>query len=136
MFGNVNMHAWHKSLVCPYLRSRYRQTRDTGSARSKAARIRGACVYCYNLDNSLCSHIHACTHTDLWVLLVVNLVVSIAGAITATSIGHKNVDWYLTTMGIAIVYLIIFCPGAFFCWFLPVYCAFRFVILCDRPWEI
>jgi hypothetical protein len=55
-----------------------------------------------------------------WVMLVLNVFVSIVGAAVA-----KNKNVYLTTMGVSILYLVLFVPGTLFCWFLPVYHAYR-----------
>ncbi|XP_065910489.1 secretory carrier-associated membrane protein 1-like [Dysidea avara] len=62
----------------------------------------------------------------LWIytisLLTYNLIVAIAGAIAA---GTKHDDSYLTTMGFAIAYFILFIPGSMVCWYIPVYRAYR-----------
>lgn len=57
-----------------------------------------------------------------WVVLVINLFVSIYGAIV---IDGDRRGQYLTTMGVAILYLVCFMPGSLFCWFIPVYHAYR-----------
>lgn len=57
-----------------------------------------------------------------WVLLGLNVLVAIAGAIAT---GDKRRSEYLTTMGVSILYLVLFLPGTFFCWFLPAYYAYR-----------
>ena len=60
--------------------------------------------------------------SDTWVVLVINLFVSIYGAIV---IDGDRRGQYLTTMGVAILYLVCFMPGSLFCWFIPVYHAYR-----------
>ena len=71
-----------------------------------------------------------CTHTDLWTLLILNLIVSIAGVVTINTDHALRVrsPEYLTTMGVAIAYLILFAPGSLFCWFLPAYHAYRYTL--------
>ena len=58
---------------------------------------------------------------DLWILLTVNIIVAIVGAITVT--GERGQA--LTTMGVSILYWVLFIPGSFCCWFLPAYHAFK-----------
>ena len=57
-------------------------------------------------------------------MLILNALIAIAGAIV-TNDDHRG-D-YLTTMGISIIYLVLFVPGTLFCWFLPAYHAYRYV---------
>lgn len=57
-----------------------------------------------------------------WVMLVLNVFVSIVGAAVAND---NDRNQYLTTMGVSILYLVLFVPGTLFCWFLPVYHAYR-----------
>lgn len=64
---------------------------------------------------------------DTWVLLIANVVVSIIGVITIGDKGKQSE--YLTTMGVAILYAILFIPGAFCCWFMPLYHAYKWVQL-------
>lgn len=58
-----------------------------------------------------------------WVLLFVNMLVAIIGAITIGKRGTQS--QYLITMGVSILYLILFLPGSLFCWFLPLYHAYK-----------
>ena len=64
------------------------------------------------------------SHPDTWILLVINLLVAIYGASVASD-GQRS-D-YLTTMGVAILYLVVCAPGTLFCWFMPIYHAYRLV---------
>ena len=68
------------------------------------------------------SHTHA--HAVTWVMLVLNVFVSIVGAAVAND---NDRNQYLTTMGVSILYLVLFVPGTLFCWFLPVYHAYRYI---------
>ena len=63
--------------------------------------------------------------TDLWILLVINLIVSIAGAVSISGIRPGDVPAFLITMGVAIAYLVLFAPGSLFCWFLPAYYGYK-----------
>ena len=57
-----------------------------------------------------------------WAMLLLNMLVSIVGA----SVAKSNVrSEYLTTMGVSVLYLVLFVPGTLFCWFLPAYYAYR-----------
>lgn len=58
---------------------------------------------------------------DLWVLLVINALVSIYGA----SVTENSKGTYLVSMGISFVYVLLFVPGSLCCWFLPGYYAYR-----------
>jgi hypothetical protein len=62
-------------------------------------------------------------HPDTWVLLFANLLVSVIGVITIGKNGPQSE--YLTTMGVAILYVILFVPGSFCCWFMPLYHAYK-----------
>ena len=57
-----------------------------------------------------------------WVMLVLNMLASIVGASVAESSDRNE---YLTTMGVSILYLVLFVPGTLFCWFMPAYYAYR-----------
>lgn len=57
-----------------------------------------------------------------WIMLLLNIFISIVGAAVASD---KLRSEYLITMGVAILYLVLFVPGTLFCWFLPVYHAYR-----------
>ena len=70
-----------------------------------------------SLSLSLSLHLPA----DIWVIYVLNLVVAIIGAI----VNDNKRGEYLTTMGVSILYLVLFIPGSLFCWFLPAYYAYR-----------
>ena len=91
--------------------------------------------YSYSLDtiNVLVAICGAATISDshlsldTWVLLVINVLVAICGAATIDS-SHRSDA--LTTMGVSILYLVMFLPGTFFCWFLPIYYAYRSVCVC------
>ena len=63
-----------------------------------------------------------CFLIDLWILLTVNIIVAIVGAITADAITRGQA---LVTMGVSILYWVLFVPGSFCCWFLPAYHAFK-----------
>ena len=56
-------------------------------------------------------------HSDTWVLLIINVIVTIAGAVIDPS--------QLATMGLSILYLVLFAPASLFCWFLPTYYAYK-----------
>lgn len=58
-----------------------------------------------------------------WVLHFLNLLISILGVSTIGDKGNKSE--YLTTMGVAILYLVLFIPGSFCCWFFPLYHAYK-----------
>jgi hypothetical protein len=57
-----------------------------------------------------------------WVMLILNVFISIVGASVASDTVRNE---FLTTMGVSILYLLLFVPGTLFCWFLPVYHAYR-----------
>lgn len=57
-----------------------------------------------------------------WVVLALNTLVAIVGVAAARDDVRND---YLATMGVSILYLILFSPGSLFCWFLPVYHAYR-----------
>ena len=57
-----------------------------------------------------------------WVMLVLNVLVSIVGAAVANDNDRNE---FLTTMGVSVLYLVLFVPGTLFCWFLPAYHAYR-----------
>jgi len=58
----------------------------------------------------------------LWVVLTLNVIIAVVGAITVDSNIRST---YLITMGVSILYWVLFVPGALFCWFLPVYYAYK-----------
>lgn len=62
---------------------------------------------------------------DLWVVLTLNVIIAVVGAITVDSNIRST---YLITMGVSILYWVLFVPGALFCWFLPVYYAYKYVV--------
>ena len=55
--------------------------------------------------------------SDLWLLLIINVIVCIIGAIIDQG--------KLITMGVSILYLVLFAPASLFCWFLPTYYAYK-----------
>ena len=59
--------------------------------------------------------------SDLWLLLIINVIVCIIGAIIDQG--------KLITMGVSILYLVLFAPASLFCWFLPTYYAYKWVDL-------
>jgi len=62
---------------------------------------------------------------DLWVVLTLNVIIAVVGAITVDSTIRST---YLITMGVSILYWVLFVPGALFCWFLPAYYAYKYVV--------
>lgn len=58
-------------------------------------------------------------------MLVINVFVAIVGVAVANDSDRNE---YLTTMGVSILYIVLFVPGTLFCWFLPAYHAYRYVL--------
>ena len=66
-----------------------------------------------------CDHFYP---LDTIILLSYNLITAIAGAIVS---GTDHNSDYLVTMGFAIAFFVLFIPGSMFCWYIPVYRAYR-----------
>ena len=77
------------------------------------------CICMYVCNNNVCYIL-----LDTWVCLILNVLVAIIGAITISKAGGTQ-SQYLTTMGVSILYLVLFLPGSLFCWWFPLYIAYR-----------
>ena len=83
--------------------------------------------WCYcNIDMPISDYLHAISVSlllsqssllDLWLLLIINVIMCIIGAIIDPQ--------QLVTMDVSILYLVLFAPASLFCWFLPTYYAYK-----------
>ncbi len=96
------------------------------------SRTVGLCLECHltNLQKSAFGNLSLPPPPVTWVATIVNTLLSIVGAVTINAGApdgkpRGSQSEYLTTMGVSVLYLVLFLPGSLFCWFLPLYQAYK-----------